>query len=554
MQVNKWFLLGFFVVFYLLPLNLHPLWMPDETRYAEISREMIETGDWIVPRLLDLRYFEKPVAGYWLNSISQLMFGETNFAARFIPALMTFLSACLVYWLALRMWNNPRKAVLSAVIYLSSFLVFIIGTFNVLDPIITFWLTATMCAFYWAITAQSQKSKLLAYVVIGLCSGLGVLTKGFLALAVPVVAGLPFMLLQKRFTELLQYVIISAFVATLVCLPWALMINAVEADYWHYFFWVEHIKRFMATDAQHKEPVWYFLPILLFGLIPWVGWLPKALQQAWQQRKQHHDKLYLLAWSVMPFLFFSASSGKLPTYILPVFAPLALLLGATVVDSLDANRFGSFRINNVINACVGVFLSVLLLGIGHGYIDSNYRYSAGEEWEVYAALGVFGSWIAINIIQFKWPLKFQQYSWWVNGVIFVPVLLLFIEFLPLALFYSKAPEIFIEENRSLLQSSDILVSDDVGIASGLAWDLKRSDIILFGQSGELHYGLTYPDAKGRLVEISEFSQWLEKQRQSHSVALLTREMIDAELQAVTQPDEMVTKEKYNLFIYRKHQP
>lgn len=546
---NKWYLLAFFVLFYLLPLEFHPLWMPDETRYAEISREMVQSGDWVVPRLLGLRYFEKPIAGYWLNSISQLVFGENNFSARFMPALMTFLSACLVYWLGLRLWGNPRKAFISAFIYLSGFLVFTIGTFNVLDPILTFWLTASMCSFYWAISADSQQSKWKAYCLLGVCCGFGVLTKGFLALAVPVVAAVPFMLLQKRFIELVKYALIPIVVACLVCLPWGLMINRAETDFWHYFFWIEHIKRFMGDHPQHQEPAWFFIPILLYGLIPWVGILPKASLQMVREWKHDSNTLFLLAWSVMPFLFFSVSSGKLPTYILPVFAPIALMLGNSVIESLDSQRFKAFRFNFAINFILGTILLVFVLSMGFTFIDSDYTYKPGEYWELYVALIALSLWIITNVVQIFRP---QNY-WWLSGALFVPVLIIFIECLPNEVFYSKTPELYIHEHRDYFQSSDILMSDDVGIATGLAWDLKRNDIIMFGQTGELHYGLGYPDSKDRFVEIGDFHQWLETNRNTHTVTLLTREPIDAELKVLTQPDEILEKDKFYLFIYRKRE-
>ncbi|WP_397452732.1 lipid IV(A) 4-amino-4-deoxy-L-arabinosyltransferase [Pseudomonas sp. NA-150] len=514
--VQQWVLpLGLlaFLLFYLLPLTFHGLWIPDETRYAQISQEMLKTGNWVSPHFMGLRYFEKPAGGYWMIAIGQALFGENLFGVRVASAVSTGLSVLLTYLIARRLWNDPRKSVACTLLYMSFGLIAGQAGYANIDPQFTLWVNLSLVALWFAVDSSPQRHRLMAWAALGFACGMGFLTKGFLAWLLPVLIALPYMTWQRRLGELLRYGPIAVLFAAIVCLPWVLRVNAQESDFWNFFFWNEHVRRFAADDAQHDRSWWFYLPIMLVSSLPWAALLPSTLVKAWEKKHQA-DTAFLLLWLVLPLTFFSLSRGKLPTYIMPCLLPLALLIGNTLADKLRQLEGQAIRINGLINAAIAIIALLALI-----YLQmTNPVYGRTETIGLTLFIIVLAVWIISNALQALRPL-----TYWAAPALGVWTL---VALLPAAMpghiVSSKMPDQFIAEHLSELNQTTSLLSNDLGAASALSWRLNRPDVDLYNVVGEVKYGITYADAIHRQVDRDKVQRWMTEARKKGSVGVVMR--------------------------------
>ncbi|ULT73737.1 lipid IV(A) 4-amino-4-deoxy-L-arabinosyltransferase [Pseudomonas sp. BC42] len=514
-MIRRWalpLLLIAFGLFYLLPMATHGLWIPDETRYAQISQEMLLTGKWASPHFMGIRYFEKPVAGYWMIAIGQALFGDNLFGVRVASALSTGLSVVLAYLLARRLWNDPRKSLASALLYMSFTVVALQAGYANLDPQFTFWVNLSLVALWFTFDCRSVRGQISAWVVLGLACGMGFMTKGFLAWLLPVLVALPYALWQKRLRALLIYGGLGVLVAILISLPWALRVHAQEPDYWRFFFWHEHIRRFAGEDAQHASPWWYYLPLLVGFSVPWVLLLPASLKQAWEQRRLNSSG-FLLLWLVLPLAFFSLSKGKLPAYILPCLLPLALLMGHTLVDRLAAGKTRLLAFNGVLNLVAGLLGLLALV-----YFQMKKPVYVDEPQHLVLVYVLLLGWILSNLLQAMRPLSL----WAAPALGSFLLVALAPAALPNSVVYNKIPNQFIIDHVAELSQAKALLSNDLGAASALAWRLGRPDVTLYNTEGEVKYGLGYEDSAARKVDLNQVQPWIEQARKQGSIGVVMR--------------------------------
>jgi 4-amino-4-deoxy-L-arabinose transferase-like glycosyltransferase len=316
-------------------LEYRKLVNPDEGRYAEIPREMVASGDWTTPRLNDIKYFEKPALQYWATAAAYTVFGEHQWTARLWSALTGFLGIFMVFFTARRLFG-AQAAWYAALVLGSSLLWVLIAHINTLDMGVSFFLSAAVCAFLLAqqdaMAARARERwMLLAWAAVALA----VLSKGLIGLVLPGAAMVVYVLIERDW-RLLGRLHLFTGTALLLALtvPWFVAVSRANPEFFHFFFIHEHFERFLTKQHGRYQPAYYFIPVLLAGMLPWTITLLDALARAGKRvpQQRFQTQRFLLVWAAVVFVFFSVSDSKLVSYILPMFPALALLIGVRLTQ------------------------------------------------------------------------------------------------------------------------------------------------------------------------------------------------------------------------------
>ncbi|MDR3410647.1 MAG: glycosyltransferase family 39 protein [Formivibrio sp.] len=332
--VIYWIVLAFIWFF---SLSTRALIHSDEGRYASIAMEMLQSGDWITPRLNGILYFEKPALQYWAGAASFALFGFNEFAARFWPGLTGFLTIVVVWLSTKKLWGATVGHLAALAVAGSAW---IIGNshFLTLDMGTTFFLTLSLCSFILAqddaTTPTHQRG--LMWLCWAAMAG-ATLSKGLIGILIPGMTLILYSLINwhwapwRRMHWLSGLTLFFALTA-----PWFYLVAERNPGFNHFFFIHEHFERFLTTEHRRAGPIWYFVPYLILGFLPWTTLLGQVCREGWKTTgESFRTRRFLLIWCVFIFAFFSKSGSKLPSYILPMFPALGILL-ALVLEKIPS--------------------------------------------------------------------------------------------------------------------------------------------------------------------------------------------------------------------------
>jgi 4-amino-4-deoxy-L-arabinose transferase-like glycosyltransferase len=320
--------IGLAAILFFFHLGTYGLWEPDEARYSEIAREMLASRNFIVPHLNYVPYIEKPPLLYWLTTLAMSLFGVNEFAARFVNAFAALFGVSATCWFTAKTFDLRRAIVAGAVLATSAIYAMMAQVLTT-DMLLTATTAIAMYAFFlhWR---DGGRWCWLAYVAMGFAA----LTKGPVGVVIPIMVAALFLWREGDLRGALDrfHAFPGLVVTAAIAAPWFVAITIRESGFFDFYFIGEHFRRFFDANYSHDQPIYYYLPILIGGFMPWTLALPLI---PWGRLTPNPARRYCLIAGSAVFVLFSFSSAKLVPYILPAIPPLAIVIADGLVTLID---------------------------------------------------------------------------------------------------------------------------------------------------------------------------------------------------------------------------
>jgi 4-amino-4-deoxy-L-arabinose transferase-like glycosyltransferase len=367
-RTDAFLLAGFCGFLFFYGLAYFGLIGADEPRYAQVAREMLARHDWITPTLGSRPWLEKPPLYYWQAMLAYSVFGVSDWAARLPSAVDATLMMIAIYLFFRRF--RPGTELDAALMTASAAGMVGFARAASMDMALAASFTIALLAWYAWHESGTGAYLWLAYAFLGL----GMLAKGPVAPALAAVVIVIFAFARRDHDILRRtFSIPGILLFCLIALPWYIAVQLRNPDFFHTFILQHNLERFSSNLYHHREPVWYYIPVILLALLPWTVFAVVSLVEnarAWWSERREMSKspedalnIFLLIWLLVPVVFFSISQSKLPGYILPALPAGTLLLAEYVRRHVAReHRPGTLPLVLHAVAAAGLIVPALLLG------------------------------------------------------------------------------------------------------------------------------------------------------------------------------------------------
>ncbi|MCD9229063.1 glycosyltransferase family 39 protein [Ralstonia pseudosolanacearum] len=384
-----WLLAAALLAVWLGTLGYRHLIPTDEGRYAEIAREMFTSGDWVTIRYNDLKYFEKPPLQMWGTALAYTLFGVGDWQARLFTALSGVIGIAFTMLAAARWWGK-RVAVISALVLASAPMWNVGAHFNSLDMGVAGCMTMALAALLLAQHPDATPARRRGWMwACWAAMALAVLSKGLIGVVLPGFVLVVYTLVARDWALWKRLHLVTGLVVFFaVGAPWFVLISARNSEFAWFFFVHEHFQRFTSTVHHRQAPLWYFVPLLVAGFLPWLAQLPGAARLTTARDRTaangFRPTLLLGLWAVLIFAFFNVSNSKLPGYIFPIVPALAVL--AALALEQTSERMWRWQLK--------AFLGVSLVGLA----ACGYLATMSSEMYPNAVFARFAAFLAVAFV------------------------------------------------------------------------------------------------------------------------------------------------------------
>jgi 4-amino-4-deoxy-L-arabinose transferase-like glycosyltransferase len=440
----KYLILLLIVVVPLFSLGIsnHGLWTADEPRVAEIGREMAETGNWAVPTLNRKPFLEEPPLYYGTLALTFKAFGVSDKVVRIPSAVFAFASVLVIFFMAHLLFGS-RVALLSGLVLATTGEYFRVAHWVIVDGALTFFIMSAMGLFITGYFSGSNRRKLLFYVLLYVSCTFAFYTKGFIGIVIPGLTILVFLVVERNLRELLKMRLwLGVLIFIIMTLPWFVALwQQAGMEHLKVFFVHNHLQRFLPAGmagsisgsvSGHHSPFYYYLTGFPTGFLPWSILLIPVFYYAFSKPGQSNTintvsqkgRLFAKCWFLSGIIFLSVASTKRTLYLMPIFAPMAMLTAAHINSTMTSQ--GLNRIGKVFLWAFDVFLLVIGLALMPAYFSMKKAFLTGVSGNFFAAVLVVSVLVtAISLTGVRCLYRGNLKKYWISINLSIIVVLLF---------------------------------------------------------------------------------------------------------------------------------